>query len=81
MTKIKKNWRDEYIVIHHVRGEESVLDFLRNTSHTIIDRLCFEAKNHGKAEFRFRNDMYIVTYERGDTFVIQPAEDSTTQIW
>ncbi len=76
MVKIRKNFRDEYIIIHHVQGEEAVLDFLRMTSHTILDRLCFQAKNHAFAEFRFRDTTYRMTFERGDVFVIEPIKDN-----
>lgn len=80
MAKIKKNLRDEYIVVHHVRGEEDVIDFLRNTSRLILDRLCFEAKNHGLAEFRFRDVNYTMKYMEDSSFLIEVKPDDITQV-
>ena len=80
MAIIKKNEKDEYIVVHHVYGETDVLDFLRMTSHLILDKLCFEAKTAGQTTFRFRGQMYKMSWDRGMMFVVEPMEDEIAEI-
>ena len=81
MARIKKTIRDEYIVVHHVHGEEDVLDFLRMTSRTILNRLCYDAKNHGRSEFRYRNTTYQMAHDTDGTFLIEAMEDSAAEAW
>ncbi len=76
MAIIKKNRRDEYIVVHHVFGESDVLDFLRMTSHTILDRLCFEAKTTGKATFSYKSRMYCMTRDKDTTYIVEQIEET-----
>ncbi len=81
MARIKKNQRDEYIVIHHVRGEEDVLDFLRNTSHMILDRLCYQARLGEEAEFKYRNASYSITFLPDASFLIEAKSDSVSEVF
>ncbi len=77
MAIIKKTQRDEYIVVHHVRGEGDVLDFLHMTSHIILDRLCFQARNGQAAEFTYRNRKYTMTWNsRDDTFEVTQVDEA-----
>ena len=80
MAIIKKNERDEYIVVHHVFGEVDVLDFLHATSHMILDKLCFDAKNSGQSFFRYRNHTYRMTLDKGTMFRVEQIEDDVTDV-
>lgn len=80
MARIKKNQRDEYIVVHHVRGEEDVLDFLRTTSHLILDRLCFQARQGNQSEFRFRGFTYTITFLSDSSFLIEQKEEDSIEL-
>ena len=75
MAIVRKTRTDEYIVIHHVLGETDVIDFLRNTSRTILERLFFDAKNHGFSEFSYRNHPYKLVWTKSDLFLIEQDEE------
>jgi len=80
MALIRKNEKDEYIVVHHVLGESDVLDFLRTTSHMILDRLCFEAKTAGQSMFEFRNKMYTMVLDKEAIYRVEVQKDDTTEM-
>lgn len=80
MAIIKKSRSDEYIVVHHVLGEQDVIDFLRNTSRTILDRLFFDAKNHGFSEFAYRNRPYKLVWTKSDLYLIEQDEEKIQPI-
>lgn len=80
MAIIRKNEKDEYIVVHHVFAESDVLDFLRMTSRTILDRLCFDAKIQGQSSFRFRGQTYGMTVDRGTMYRVVQTEDEGAEM-
>ena len=80
MAIIRKTRTNDYIVVHHVYGEQDVIDFLRMTSRTVVDRLFFEAKNHGQSSFTYRNQIYLVNWTNQDLFVIEQEAESTVDV-
>lgn len=80
MAVVKKSRTDEYIVIHHVLGEQDVIDFLRMTSRIVLDRLFFMAKTHGSSEFTYRSRPYRLVWTNSDLYVIEQDEEKVTPI-
>lgn len=81
MAIIRKTKMEDYVVIHHVYGEHDVIDFLRMTSKTVVNRLFFDAKCQGSAEFNYREKPYRITWTKTDLFEIDEIEESVRDVF
>ena len=80
MAIIRKTKTDDYVVVHHVYGEQHVIDFLRMTSRVVISRLFFQARNQGSAEFTYRDQPYRLTWTNKDLYDIERIEDDAQEL-
>lgn len=80
MAIIRKTKSEDYIVVHHVYGEHEVIDFLRMTSHTVVNRLFTEAKLQGISEFRYRNMPYRISWTERDLYLIESVEEASAGV-
>lgn len=79
MAIIRRTKTDDYVVIHHVQGEQGVIDFLRMTSRVIVSRLFNEARTQGRAIFAYRNLPYELTWTKNDLYLIEEQEIDDSQ--
>ena len=77
MALIRKTKTEDYVVVHHVYGEQGVIDFLRTTSKTIVSRLFYDARTQGSADFSYREKPYRITWTNKDLYDIEEVEDNT----
>ena len=81
MAIVRRTKTEDYIVVHHVYGEQPVIDFLRMTSRKIISRLFFEARNSGSADFTYRDMPYRITFTSKDLYEIDKIEEDVRDIY
>lgn len=75
MPFIKRQTEDGYIIVHHLRGDRQAIEFLRATSMTLLERLCFQARTQGQAKFTFQDNDFTMTWNRDGTFNVQLEEN------
>lgn len=81
MAIIRRTKTEDYIVVHHVYGEQALIDFLRMTSRKILARLFFDARNNGTAEFTYRDMPYRITFTNKDLYEIDKIEEDVSDIY
>ena len=79
MAIVRRTKTDDDVVIHHVQGEQGVIDFLRTTSRVVVNRLFNEARSHGRAEFAYRNLPFQLTWTNKDLYLIEEQEVDDSQ--
>lgn len=80
MAIIRKTKMEDYVVIHHVYGERDVIDFLRMTSKTVVNRLFYDAKCLGSTEFTYREKPYRLTWTKTDLYDIEEIEEDVKTV-
>jgi len=60
----------EYVIVHKIRGTPDVIAFLKETSHTLVERVCFEAKHKGSSLFTHAGNIYTIRKERDGSYVV-----------
>ncbi len=81
MAVIRRTKTEDYIVVHHVYGEQAVIDFLRMTSRKIVSRLFFDARSNGSAEFSYREMPYKITFTNKDLYEIDKIEEDVQDVY
>jgi hypothetical protein len=81
MAIIRRTKTEDYVVVHHVYGEQPVIDFLRMTSRKIISRLFFDARSYGTADFSYRDMPYRITFTNKDLYEIDKIEEDIRDIY
>jgi hypothetical protein len=61
---------EEYVIVHKIRGTPEVIAFLKETSHTLVERVCFEAKHKGSSIFTHAGNIYTIRKERDGSYIV-----------